>query len=360
MQLVHEFRKNLKVLLSICIFMLIVYISSTDFIDSHYVSYITDIHNNFMKHNINNSYKQMHTILGNSSILADDIKIKENVKNIFDKKDLEAKENTNNSESERLQLSGSGKDPLQSEAASELMWPTVTTLQSISYLPSGASRDPPPVATGPSSTSSAAASTSKLVVFYTPFYSIGWESFLGNGTDLTAHHCPQSNCRFSLDKSKANTADAVVFHADDFSIRDVPALRDEKQFYIWFTMEAPGIHGFKGRKYFHQLLEDGSLGSKSFFNWTFTYHQLSDLHMPYGYLTPKIESEFSTKFLSGLDEDATMKSYLVAMQEAKITPSVTLKYILGDNWQNFLDRPKLAAWMVSHCLTDSGIELYIS
>ena len=68
--------------------------------------------------------------------------------------------------------------------------------------------------------------------------------------------------------------DAVVFHEPYWHGRnDLPTKRSPHQRYVYWTIEAPGLHSYVGK---WQELPD-------FFNWTMTYRWDSDIVVPYGY-----------------------------------------------------------------------------
>lgn len=138
--------------------------------------------------------------------------------------------------------------------------------------------------------------TQKNILFYTNFFYGSWENFLKERT-LLDHACPVSSCRFLFDPSHPEEADAVVFHAGDIKMETVPGVRRPNQLYIWLNMEAPNepetIRGllpvksqFKSRKKINKKDDNKLYGTPGFFNWTFTYHQDSDLLLLYGGLWP--------------------------------------------------------------------------
>lgn len=118
----------------------------------------------------------------------------------------------------------------------------------------------------------------KKILFYTRFFSEGWQTILGNRTNLTLQGCPETRCVFTFDPAgDQDDADALIFHANDFDAEAVPRARRPHQRYIWFNLEAPAPQGAHQR---------GRPWERDFFNWTFTYNRDSDLFMPYGALAP--------------------------------------------------------------------------
>ncbi|XP_045583922.1 alpha-(1,3)-fucosyltransferase C-like [Procambarus clarkii] len=190
-------------------------------------------------------------------------------------------------------------------------------------------------------------SSPKKVLLYTTFFGRkSWKDLLGNRTDLSL--CPTANCVFTHNVSEASVADAIIFHAFDFHPRNVPEVRHAHQRYIWLTHESPGLL----RDAVNASSEDGG-----FFNWTSTYHRDSDVFLPYGGLVSLLETR--TPARSGLlDTGVTYQLYMDSLGGEEQLAG-TLEFDPVGNWSAFLSRPKTVAWMVSHCHTLSGRELYV-
>ncbi|XP_047488882.1 alpha-(1,3)-fucosyltransferase C-like [Penaeus chinensis] len=187
-------------------------------------------------------------------------------------------------------------------------------------------------------------SETKKILFYTKFFTEGWQTFLGNRTNLTLHGCPETRCVFTFDRDgDQDDADALIFHANDFDAKAVPRARRPHQKYVWFNLEAP------------VPLQSHQRG-RDFFNWTFSYNRDSDLFLPYGVLTPlQAEVHDLTGRPSLLDKSST--TFFKYMQD--LNNNVSLEDDLKYDWSSFLRRPKIAAWMVSNCRTWSGRERYV-
>ncbi|XP_045114206.1 alpha-(1,3)-fucosyltransferase C-like [Portunus trituberculatus] len=186
----------------------------------------------------------------------------------------------------------------------------------------------------------------KKVLFYTPFFSGTWEDELKVRTSLM-HKCPVTSCLFLEGSSHPEDADAVVFHSFDFDPEHVPAVRRPEQVYVWLSMESPRWDGFG----YGKVLQ---FGRPRFFNWTSTYHRESDVMQPYGGLLP-LHGEADYVRPGLLDKSGVAYGkYLAAL--AGGYPQQEIK---GKDWAAFLERPKLLAWMVSHCSTSSGREVYV-
>ncbi|KAK7068201.1 COP9 signalosome complex subunit 2 [Halocaridina rubra] len=207
-------------------------------------------------------------------------------------------------------------------------------------------------------TSNSSTST-KLILLYTRFFGRrNWTPIFGNSSDLISHHCPETNCVFTLDQSQADVADALIFHDRDFRISAIPRIRKPQQRYIWLYHEAPGME--------NTALKEVPRG---FFNWTYTYHRESDILLLYGGLRSlkgdgqwnairpgllNISGETYLNYITTLGENETSLTDLLDDTESD---DVILQ---GSNsTSEFLDGRKLLSWMVSHCSTWSGRELYI-
>ncbi|XP_068237230.1 glycoprotein 3-alpha-L-fucosyltransferase A-like [Palaemon carinicauda] len=232
----------------------------------------------------------------------------------------------------------------------------------------------------------------KTIVIYTKFFSGSWSKYLRYGRiDLANHGCPVHQCRFSFDKDKASSADAVVFHGVDFNPNDVPKIRHRHQRYIWLIVEAPSLY--------KNMTAVKPPKTPGIFNWTATYNRKSDILISYGALLPKKGGPLPDT-LYPLDlKSLTYKNYTEALAQKmklireangtlgledllaklrggrkEISANITRKSE-GIHWANsteveelselylnssFYSRPKLVAWMVSHCYTLSGREVYIS
>ncbi|XP_045109683.1 alpha-(1,3)-fucosyltransferase C-like [Portunus trituberculatus] len=206
--------------------------------------------------------------------------------------------------------------------------------------------------------------TRKTILFITKFFSKSWESFLGKET-LLPPMCPVTNCDILFNTSHPEDADAIIFHWPDINKESLPKVRRRGQLYIWFNMEAPLpnnndnvlyrlMRQFKSVRKMEQQENRRVFGFPGFFNWTFTYHRDSDLLLLYGGLWPK--HGHGNVLKPGLldTSDITYKNYVAALDRGDV-----LQDDKQQEWAAFLERPKLAVWMASHCSTSSGREFYI-
>lgn len=199
----------------------------------------------------------------------------------------------------------------------------------------------------------------KTILLYTRFFGRrNWTGILGNSTDFMSHQCPFTNCIFTRDISRAAEADALIFHSRDFKAKTIPGVRKPSQRYIWLYHEAPGM-------------ENAGISQvgEEFFNWTYTYHRDSDLLFLYGGLQPIRGDDYNVSRPGLLDlSGETYQEYLSALgpvepllSNLNISEEVEYGGLLTQT-NGTADTPnkrKLIAWMVSHCNTWSGRELYV-
>ncbi|XP_050701863.1 alpha-(1,3)-fucosyltransferase C-like [Eriocheir sinensis] len=204
----------------------------------------------------------------------------------------------------------------------------------------------------------------KTILFYTKFFSSSWDGYFSQMDSM--HQCPVSACTFLQDSPNPDDADALIFHAYDFNKGSLPKRRRPEQLYVWLSWEAPsweeseGIRQLRAKfKTFGKLLEkryEWMFGLPDYFNWTMTYHRASDVMVPYGALLP-LSGEADPLRPALLDKSGpAYVSYLKALESATLLQG---KREDGEDWAAFLTRPKLVAWMVSHCSTTSGREYYV-
>lgn len=111
---------------------------------------------------------------------------------------------------------------------------------------------------------------SKLILLWTSFFEY-W-NYLPKENFNQCSRC--KNCEVTTDKSKLLESDAVIFHARDMSVTDMPPFRLPHQRWIFYCLESPPYSDFPGLLY-----------TSNMFNWTMTYRADSDIPSPYGYVT---------------------------------------------------------------------------
>ncbi|XP_023348411.1 alpha-(1,3)-fucosyltransferase C [Eurytemora carolleeae] len=158
----------------------------------------------------------------------------------------------------------------------------------------------------------------KYILYYSQFWS---SDNFGHGYGMNpfvANNCSVNNCFITNNRSllpEIEDFDMIIFYTGR---GEVPKKRSPKQFYVYFSLEAPpqsGINGYAERY-------------KSFFNLTMTYRRDSDIFLPYGELQ-------SGDYVS------------------------TIKNKLKETSSRLTDDRKLVAWVVSHCETQSKREKYV-
>ncbi|XP_035214497.1 alpha-(1,3)-fucosyltransferase C-like [Stegodyphus dumicola] len=141
-----------------------------------------------------------------------------------------------------------------------------------------------------------------------------WTSFFGNWNYLPKErfsHCPRCrNCQVTSDRSRLQESDAVIFHARDMSIADLPHIRYPHQRWVFYCLESPPHSDFSGLQYMNHM-----------FNWTMTYRADSDILAQYGTVV-------------------------------KVWPPRKLD-LQSLQW-SFTNKSKSVAWMSSHCPTHGG------
>ncbi|XP_037804725.1 alpha-(1,3)-fucosyltransferase C-like [Penaeus monodon] len=176
----------------------------------------------------------------------------------------------------------------------------------------------------------------KVVVLSTRFFR------LANSSMLLSQGCPEWRCLITSNASEAESADAVVFNTKFTGPNTVPRKRHAHQRYIWVNHESPVNTRRRLIKKTH------------FFNWTYTYHTNSDLFSPYGALVPLAAKKLPVRAPTPSDSRSTFLEY-----KQDLEAGVSLEDDSSRDWSAFLRRPRLAAWMVSHCRTSSHRERYV-
>ncbi|XP_076034301.1 alpha-(1,3)-fucosyltransferase C-like [Oratosquilla oratoria] len=205
----------------------------------------------------------------------------------------------------------------------------------------------------PGGNSSGEDSSVKIIEFATPLYlNFSWSEHLGEAFDLTS--CPESRCRFVFYPERHPKPDAKVFQALHFNPPYIPKKRTARQIMIWLNLEAPGMHPEK-TKLFKNLNLGHGLGNSRFFNMTMTFLQRSDVTLSYGHFKSLLGEPFGPIPALLNTSGPTFRSYVKALEDKE----VLRKALREDGWEALWKRPRMAAWLVSHCETDSGREFYI-
>ncbi|XP_015930801.2 alpha-(1,3)-fucosyltransferase C [Parasteatoda tepidariorum] len=151
----------------------------------------------------------------------------------------------------------------------------------------------------------------KVILLWTPFFQ-EWDYLL----QKRINDCQRCrNCLITRDRTKLGESDAVVFHARDMSLSDLPTIRYPHQRWIFFCLESPPYSDFPGMEHMVNM-----------FNWTMTYRSDSDIISQYG------------KFI-------------------RVRPSKKLD-LQSLQWA-FSNKTKSVVWMSSHCPTHGGRDDYV-
>ena len=149
----------------------------------------------------------------------------------------------------------------------------------------------------------------RTIVLWTPFFS--QENYV---LPLDRYSCPQSKCDFISNRSLIEEADAVMFHARDTKLHDLPKYRRPDQRWILLHHEAP------------PNTPDGLMqGLNGKINWTVTYRADSDV-----VLTPRYRAK--------LPRQGNASRYATRVSGKK---------------------RRLVAWFVSNCKTSSRREDFV-
>ncbi|KAK8736377.1 hypothetical protein OTU49_004966 [Cherax quadricarinatus] len=249
----------------------------------------------------------------------------------------------------------------------------------------------------------------KVVLFWTSWFRRAWWGRLRGGVNLEGSHCPETRCEFTHDRSRLPEAALVLFQSEGVRAEDLPeGSRPSDQRWVWVHVEAPPASSKAFSRLHHpqkRLVLDHSGELSGLFNWTMTYHSASQIMEPYGGLIPrKLQVSGAPKDLlragapkalpqTGVPQalrqvhdphpptpplrpalldipSPAYKAYLRALDRgssleevmgASWSPFVERDEDgVGEAWEAFLRRPRLVAWMASHCHVPSRREEYVA
>ena len=165
-----------------------------------------------------------------------------------------------------------------------------------------------------------ATSSTKTILIWNAYSRFELKVFGEGGSTFRRHKCAFSDCYITDNKSHSalEDFDAVIFNMPSLSIRKFPLnkRRRPEQRYIFFTQESAAYIAEDVQKFNH------------LFNWTMTYATNSDIPYTYGQVDRLPTSPMFTE------------------------TNVEVNYASG--------KTKLVAWFISHCLTQSRREKYVS
>ncbi|XP_063590818.1 alpha-(1,3)-fucosyltransferase C-like [Penaeus indicus] len=197
----------------------------------------------------------------------------------------------------------------------------------------------------------------KVVLFWGKWFNAKWAARKGTitrfGTDsmdeLRSDGCPEWRCAFTYDRKKLPLADAVLFTSEQFSPLRLPSRRPPSQRWVWADVEAPLSAPARGA-----LARLSNRNASRLVNWTMTYHESADIVAFYGYFRSFNKSVQPLRPNLIENHDAALDRYRRALVR-----NVTLEQVMGPGWRAFVRRPRLVAWMSSHCPTISKREEYV-
>ncbi|XP_042888437.1 alpha-(1,3)-fucosyltransferase C-like [Penaeus japonicus] len=159
--------------------------------------------------------------------------------------------------------------------------------------------------------------------------------------------CPEWQCEFTYNKTRVNEADAIMFRSNTFGSR--PKSRRSSQRWVWVDVEAPLASPAKSAM---NMLRVHNLSH--LVNWTMTYHSNSDIVAFYGYF--RSLNTFQQPLRPNIIENHPLA---LSKYRDALAKGTTLENIMGASWTSFVERPRLIAWMSSHCSTVSKREEYV-
>ncbi|XP_070001230.1 alpha-(1,3)-fucosyltransferase C-like [Penaeus vannamei] len=160
--------------------------------------------------------------------------------------------------------------------------------------------------------------------------------------------CPLWQCEFTYNKTRIAEADAILIRSNTFGSR--PAFRRPAQRWVWVDVEAPFASPAKSAI---TMLRAHNLSH--LVNWTMTYHSNSDVVAFYGYFRSLDIAIQPVRPNLIENHPRALAQYRDAMAKG-----TTLEDVMGPSWKSFVERPRLVAWMSSHCSTVSKREEYVS
>ncbi|KAK3888799.1 hypothetical protein Pcinc_007159 [Petrolisthes cinctipes] len=89
-------------------------------------------------------------------------------------------------------------------------------------------------------------------------------------------------------------------------------------------------------------------------NWTMTHHSGSDVVAFYGKFLSLGDTTRPLRPNLMSQHKKTLKRYMKDLKAGR-----TLEDVMGPSWSTFVKRPKIVAWMSSHCPTQSRREAYV-
>ena len=180
----------------------------------------------------------------------------------------------------------------------------------------------------------------KRILYWTGYYDradmifgMGQEPFIKAG-------CKVTNCWATADRTLLEQSDAVIFHAGQFNLTDLPSKRLQHQRYIFYLFETLPL-ARDSAIYFSKVVDN-------YFNWTMTHRRDSDIYCaePYG----KIRRKSSSPLMEQLPPT-------LPPGERPIAPAKLMEHV--HNHPRLAKKDKLLAWFCSNQKTHGRREDYI-
>lgn len=184
----------------------------------------------------------------------------------------------------------------------------------------------------------------KKILFFTSFFDQSTWGFGAGGPELFKRKgCHVSNCVITDNKTQFGSMadfDAILFHMRNLNSKTgIPNQKKRKpnQSYVMMILESP----------MHDSINYE--GFADFFNWTMTYRSDSDLPIPYGRILP----------LNSTNHDFHSRNDVHSWKPFNYTEFHSTLHQRPAEFLELAQRPKLVAWIVSNCHTNSERELYV-
>ncbi|XP_017881592.1 alpha-(1,3)-fucosyltransferase C-like [Ceratina calcarata] len=174
--------------------------------------------------------------------------------------------------------------------------------------------------------------TTKKILFWNTMF--GDKTFYMGDGDVFLE-CPVNNCYATYDRDYVDLVefDAVLFHANELEISDLPERRSPWQWYVFVNLESP-----TNRPLINNFYED-------YFNLTMTYRLDSDITWNYG-----IVRDANNERIVAPSKNPVWNAFNNQLGEhEKVEES-----------KNIRRKTKPIVWFVSNCMAESGREKYVN
>ena len=180
----------------------------------------------------------------------------------------------------------------------------------------------------------------KRILYWTGYYTSKNMNFGFGQRPFIDAGCKVTNCWATDDRQLLNQSDAIMFHAGQFNLSDLPATRLPHQRYIFYLYET--LPHSQDAVFFSHPVDH-------FFNWTMTYRRDSDIYIaePYGAIRRKKSSPIIEQLPPYLSPGERSPAPAKLMEAVKSHPRLAKK-------------KKLLAWFCSNQRTHGKREDYVS